>query len=222
MKKSLTLFAYRHGQSIANAGSTWPDPITIPLTELGHKQAQHLAINWADEAEPDLIITSKMLRTQQTAAPTNARFANIETEVWPIHEFCYLSPIRCANTTWQQRQPWVDAYWAKADPRYTDGDGAESFADLMTRIEDTLSLIKERQQQGYQKIAFFSHGQFLSVLLNSLRLAEIEASTQNMQHFRERELNHPIKNAEGFIAQHHGAVSLSNHANHAIGWQILP
>lgn len=217
MKNAFTLFAYRHGQSLANVGLTWPDPVTIPLTELGHQQAQHLASNWTPESEPDLIITSNMLRTQQTAAPTNARFAHIETEVWPVHEFCYLSHVRCANTTWQQRQPWVEAYWAKADPHHTDGDGAESFADLMTRIHDTLSLIKIRQAQGYQKIALFSHGQFLSVLLDSLRLADMTASSEHMQRFRERELMHPIKNAEGFVARHDGIVTKGNHL---FGWYV--
>lgn len=218
MNNTFTLFAYRHGQSITNSGATWPDPVSIPLTKLGHQQAHHLAARWPNDAEPDLIITSHMLRTQQTAEPTSAKFAAIEREVWPIHEFCYLSPIRCANTTWQQRQPWVDAYWKKADPLHTDGDGAESFAELIARIEVTLELIQRKHRQGYRKIAFFSHGQFLSVLLDSLRLSDTSASAEHMHRFRERELANPIKNAEGFIAKH---SSLGFQTNQAVGWDIM-
>lgn len=218
MNTHLTLIAYRHGQSMTNSGATWPDPVSIPLTAFGHQQSLYLANHWSINAEPDLIITSNMLRTQQTAAPTSAKFSTIASEIWPIHEFCYLSPVRCANTTWQQRQPWVDDYWKRADPFHSDGDGAESFAELITRIETTLELVKDKQKQGYRRIAFFSHGQFLSVLLDSLRLSDTSASPEHMQRFRERELQHPIKNAEGFIAKHQGLVS---HDNQAIDWQIM-
>ena len=72
----------RHGQSTGNAGLPSPDLASIALTELGHAQAHAVAAAWIET--PALIVTSPYLRTQQTAAPTIARFPDVPVEVWPI------------------------------------------------------------------------------------------------------------------------------------------
>jgi broad specificity phosphatase PhoE len=36
--------------------------------------------------------------------------------------------------TAQQRRPMVETYWDRGDHTYVDGPGAESFADLVTRV----------------------------------------------------------------------------------------
>lgn len=58
---------------------------------------------------------------------TVAAFPTAPFETWPIQEFTYLEPARCANTTVAQRKEWVEAYWARSDLAFTDGAGAESF-----------------------------------------------------------------------------------------------
>lgn len=65
----------RHAQSTANAGQATTAPDTIPLTELGHRQALTLAekIN----TSPNLIITSPFERAMNTAIPTAKRYPDV-------------------------------------------------------------------------------------------------------------------------------------------------
>lgn len=48
--------------------------------------------------------------------PTISRFPDIKVEIWPLHEFTYLSPTKCRNTTGDERTPLVLKYWKKCDP----------------------------------------------------------------------------------------------------------
>jgi broad specificity phosphatase PhoE len=52
----------RHGQSTANVGIFSPGFATIPLTELGERQAAEIAAQW--NYRPDLIAVSHYLRAQ--------------------------------------------------------------------------------------------------------------------------------------------------------------
>ena len=54
------IWLIRHGESIANAGEATQDHRNIPLSELGLKQAQSLALQIP--RRPDLIVTSPYLR----------------------------------------------------------------------------------------------------------------------------------------------------------------
>lgn len=69
----------RHGESTGNAGVSCHDLATIGLTERGREQARQVAASWAEA--PALIVTSPYTRTQQTAAPTIARFPAVPVEV---------------------------------------------------------------------------------------------------------------------------------------------
>ena len=104
----------RHGQSTGNAGVPFPDLVSIALTELGQAQARAVAAAWIET--PALIVTSPYLRTQQTAAPTIARFPDVPVEVWPIEEFTYLQPARWNGTLSAERLPYLERYWQTADP----------------------------------------------------------------------------------------------------------
>ena len=61
----MTLWLARHGQSTVNAGAQ--SDMDAPLTELGWQQARDLAVTV--DRQPDLVITSPLLRARQTAAP---------------------------------------------------------------------------------------------------------------------------------------------------------
>ena len=127
----------RHGESTGNAGMPSDDLATITLTERGHEQARQVAARWAEA--PALIVTSPYTRTQQTAAPTIARFPTVPVEVWPIEEFTYLQPARWNGTASAERRPHLERYWSEADPDYCDGEGAESFATLLQRCKAALA-----------------------------------------------------------------------------------
>ena len=147
----------RHGESTGNAGVPCNDLATIALTELGQEQAREVAANWAQA--PALIVTSPYTRTQQTAAPTIARFPSVPVEVWPIEEFTYLQPARWNGTRSAERMPHLERYWRKADPNYCDGEGAESFATLLRRCETALARLAAMPPASL--VYVFGHGQFI-------------------------------------------------------------
>jgi broad specificity phosphatase PhoE len=159
----LTVWFIRHAQSESNAGLlTAADP-HIALTPHGHAQAACIPAAFTER--PTLIVTSPYLRARQTAQPTIERFPDVPVEEWPIHEFSILSLDHRHNTTPTERLPLVVAYWERGDPLYNDGAGAESFADLIARVQSTLERIR-RFEAGF--LVLFSHGLFTRALLWSL------------------------------------------------------
>jgi broad specificity phosphatase PhoE len=151
----LTVHFIRHAESESNAGMRTKHPATIRLTEKGLEQAR--LTSQIFENAPDLIVTSPYIRTQTTAAPLIERFPGTPRVEWPVQEFTYLDPSHWNGTTGQERQPAARAYWERSDPLYHDGGGAESFMDLIERVERTRQLILE---QTMGNIVIFSHGQF--------------------------------------------------------------
>ena len=151
----------RHGQSTGNAGVPCHDLGAIELTELGQEQAREVAASWIEA--PALIVTSPYTRTQQTAAPTIARFPGVPVEVWPIEEFTYLQPARWNGTRSAERMPHLERYWQDADPDYCDGEGAESFATLLRRCETALDRLAAMPTDSLAYV--FGHGQFIQACL---------------------------------------------------------
>ncbi|WP_428566562.1 MAG: histidine phosphatase family protein [Solidesulfovibrio sp. DCME] len=145
----------RHGQSASNAGETTVYPDTIPLTPLGHAQAALVASCF--NRPPRRVVFSAFDRAVQTAQPLCERFPEVPVAVWPVQEFTYLAPSRYAGTTRRDRTAAVAAYWQRLDPRFRDGEGAESFVDFWDRVEAFL----ERLRSVAGSTVVFSHGQFL-------------------------------------------------------------
>ena len=149
----------RHTESTANVGCKTSTPQDIELTDTGHKQAFALANDI--HQKPDLIVTSPYIRTLQTASPLITRFPDTPHEQWAVQEFTYLSPIRCHNTTTEQRVLLAMEYWNRFDPYYRDGDGAESFADFIGRVQSARIKIQQRPEEV---IILFSHCLFINAL----------------------------------------------------------
>jgi broad specificity phosphatase PhoE len=150
----------RHGQSTGNAGVPSPDLATIELTDLGWQQAHAVAASWVEA--PTLLVTSPYLRTQQTAAPTIARFPDVPVAVWPVEEFTYLQPARWNGTLAAERAPHLARYWGRADPDYCDGPGSESFGTLLRRAEAALHRLAALPAGSLAYV--FSHGQFIQAV----------------------------------------------------------
>jgi len=180
----------RHGQSTSNAGLPAVGAGNVPLTELGHRQAQALAARV--EQQPDLLIVSSFIRSQATSAPIRERWPLARCETWPIHELTYLSPARCVGTTRETRQPWVDAYWQACDPDYLDGADAESFRSFMGR----LSAFHQRLTaiEGGLVIAV-GHGQFFRGYLMGLSEG-FGVAPDWMKAYRATETAKPMANCE--------------------------
>lgn len=183
----------RHGESTANAGAASKDHASIPLTVKGLEQAKVVATGFY--AQPDLIISSPFTRAQTTAAATITRFPMAAAETWPIQEFTYLAPARCVNTTVADRKAWVDEYWARADPAYVHGEGSESFAGFIQRVERFLDRLATAPGNH---VAVFSHGQFMSALAWLLVRRPTCIDSEMMLDWRAHEIENHIENCWGY------------------------
>ncbi|WP_028926529.1 histidine phosphatase family protein [Pseudonocardia acaciae] len=168
----------RHGQSEANAGIPGPDPGATPLTPLGRRQAERVA--QAVPEAPALIVTSPFARARATAERTIARFPGSPVQEWPVQEYHYLGQFHDLATTSGEREPYVRAYWERADPHLVNGD-AESFADLIDRVELCLTRLDQRPEG---LVAVFTHGMFTMALLWWLLTGRGEVTTDAMRRFR--------------------------------------
>ena len=196
----------RHGQSAANAGEASLDHASIPLTPKGVEQASLVAGSFAQA--PNLIVASPFSRAQATAMVTLAAFPGTPFETWPIHEFTYLEPARCINTTVTQRRDWVEGYWAKSDPAFADGEGAESFLDFISRAQSFLNRLAEHPAQD---IAVFSHGQLINAVAWLIERNPQKIDGCAMADWREYEIANHVPNC--------GSCLLSKNPDEA-AWKV--
>jgi 2,3-bisphosphoglycerate-dependent phosphoglycerate mutase len=207
MATASSVWLIRHGQSQANAGVATEHPSSIALTDLGHEQAR--AVSGQVEGTPDQIVVSPFMRTLHTAQPLldklQAEGASVPVLQWPIQEFTYLSPVRCRGTTAHDRKAWAQAYWERADPDWEDGDGAESFRQLMRRV-DAFSM-QLAASRGWNVV--FGHGMFFKAFLIALEHG-FDVSPQSMKRYRALESAAPVHNAQ--------IIKLS--ARSGGGWEI--
>jgi 2,3-bisphosphoglycerate-dependent phosphoglycerate mutase len=169
----------RHAESIGNAGLVTSRPDTIPLTGKGIEQALYLADSFTQA--PALIVTSPYIRTQQSAKPTIRRFPTARHEQWEVQEFTYLSPERYRDTTAADRAPFVESYWSRCDPHYIDGEGAESFADFIRRVQQAIDGLWTCESEF---VAVFGHGLFLRAMIWRMLSGEQPVNATTMLYFR--------------------------------------
>lgn len=169
----------RHAESEANVGLPTDDQANIKLTNKGHWQAKQIAASFTQQ--PSLIVTSPFLRTKQTAQPTVERFPAVSQVEWQIQEFNYLASSRRKNTTLAQRIPMAEEYWQRCDPFYVDGEGAESFAEMISRVYQLQKQIRDLKQEF---VAIFTHGMFMRAFLWSLLFNSVEPNRESMQQVR--------------------------------------
>jgi broad specificity phosphatase PhoE len=199
------LWLVRHAQSAGNAGQKTESTAENPLTELGHEQANDLRNYLVKIVDPDVIIHSSYLRTKQTAepfissvnyrpvsltwqwqpeavltAPVNEPKPLIPVEEWNIHEFTYLCASKYENTSMAERLPARDVYWARMDPDYIDGEDAESFNQMMMRVERCL---RHFLQGRYETAVAFTHGQFMKGVLCLLQAEGLHGRLPTIQEF---------------------------------------
>ncbi|MFP3849013.1 histidine phosphatase family protein [Pseudomonas sp. W5-01] len=189
---------FRHGESAANAGEASTDHATIPITPTGIEQASLVARSYAHTV--DLIIASPFSRAQLTAMATATTFPATPIETWPVQEFTYLEPARCANTTVDQRRAWVDAYWSRSDPTYVDGADAESFRDFIHRAKSFLDQLAEHPAQD---VAVCSHGQIINAVAWLIEREPQIIDGKAMADWRRYEIENQVPNCCGYIISTH-------------------
>jgi broad specificity phosphatase PhoE len=178
-----SVWLIRHGESESNVGLPTAKPTEFTqLTHRGHRQAKAIA---AIVPHPDLIVTSPYLRAKQTAQPTIEGFPTCPHAEWQVQEFDYLASatkpdVLLESGTTQEVLQLCKAYWQRRDPYYSDGAGAESFADLMQRV---VAMLKQLQQLEAKTILVFSHSGFIRAVLWSSLMSQPEVSPKMMDKF---------------------------------------
>lgn len=171
------IWLIRHAESKANAGFRTSAPAQVTLTKRGFLQADIIAALF--KQPPALVVVSPYLRTRQTAEPLLAKFPDVPVETWEMQEFTYLSLEKTRNSTFAERKPLADAFWRRNDPLYSDGAGAESFADFWQRARNAIERITN---DAPDKTVIFCHAQFLRAMLWQM-LATENVTPEIMQAF---------------------------------------
>ncbi|HEU5378772.1 MAG TPA: histidine phosphatase family protein [Ktedonobacteraceae bacterium] len=177
-----TVWFIRHGVSQSNAGELTFSPNFTGLTRSGMAQAVCIAEAFPHTSGPSLIVTSKYIRTQQTAFPTMKRFYSAKREQWKdVHEFTYLSRAHSTRMTMQERRPLVEAYWQRNDPLYSDGEEAESFVRFISRVSSVVERLRYSKEEF---IAIFTHGYVMRAVwwLLHTRVSKIDAAGMRAFH----------------------------------------
>ena len=188
----MRIFFIRHAESESNVGNRSHLPELIKLTPTGIEQANTL-LNEIPSA-PDLIILSPYLRTFQTAQAVVNNYPQVPVETWPIHEFTFLSPKLCLDTTPKERLPRVGEYWQKCDPDFIHGDGAESFNQFCYRIYSIL------QRLVVTENAFtivFTHAHVTRVIMQIINKRQSPPNI-SMKFYRDEMLKYSIPNINIF------------------------
>jgi len=171
------IWLIRHAESEANAGLRTTVPAEVALTPRGFAQSEFLA-GVVTEA-PAVIVVSPYLRAIQTADALIRRFPNALVSTWEIQEFTYLALANTRNSNSAERRPFTDAFWARNEPNYDDGEGAESFADFWRRTQTMVDKIRHELPDN---ALIFCHGQLIRAALWQL-LSSPEATPDVMSAF---------------------------------------
>lgn len=156
-----TIYLARHGEAEHN---TVPPPEICKieharLTEKGEKQARFIAARVA-KLPIDLIVTSRMLRAQQTAHIV------MQAAIRPYTQTSLFAEAQCPSAI--EGKPWLDPETQRiyqeweatmfSDKRVLDG---ENFSDLVSRADGAQRYLEARTEEN---ILVVTHGLFKRVL----------------------------------------------------------
>jgi broad specificity phosphatase PhoE len=148
MSRPLTLLLVRHGQSEWNAaGRLQGQTADVPLTDLGHAQAQQAAQELASLG-PGALISSDLRRALQTAEHCERTTGLAMSTTPALREQGYgVLEGRPSRELWDVVD-WTDPHWA--------AEGGESLAELHGRVAAFLDhLCAERPAEV---VALVTHG----------------------------------------------------------------
>jgi len=149
--------------------------IDMPLSPLGHEQAQALA-RWFGDRRLDAVYASPMLRVQQTVAPLLARRGIQPTVIPDLSEVDFGD---WTGFTWDEVKArfGVSAFdWLEVIEQERIPNG-ESAAALLRRVEPSLS--RMLHDNPHRSVAVACHGGIIRVILALL----LEWPLSRMAHF---------------------------------------
>lgn len=161
----MTLYILRHGETDFNRrGIVQGSGVDTDLNELGQQQAQAF-YNAYQNIDFQLVVTSKLKRTHQTALPFIARdIPWVQTEdineiSWGEHEGLEGTEERRA-VYWQVIEHWKTGNFEAALP------GGESAAALNTRVRRFFDWLKTRPEE---RILVATHGRTLRCMVTMMK-----------------------------------------------------
>lgn len=166
MKNSMKrVYLVRHGQTVGNLERFYQRPET-PLSELGVQQAGILA-DRLSHLQIDAVITSNMLRAQQTAEVVSQKI-NLEVDVVDFfHERLQPYSIRGVLKDSEDGVAYADAYYSNycKDEVYEEG-----FENYKLVTERAVKCKEFLEQYDAQNIVVVTHSAFLHSLAALLLL----------------------------------------------------
>ena len=155
------IYLIRHAESVGNAGGKNFSCELNPLTEKGIQQSIELLQRIPEK--PDLIVVSPYLRAKQTAEPLIQKYPDVPVEIWNVQEFTYLNLNLYEDTTQDERKVIREKYLENNDPDFVHGDGAESFNQMLQRVDDMFDNLKNIEKDKF--VVIFTHGHFIRAAL---------------------------------------------------------
>jgi 2,3-bisphosphoglycerate-dependent phosphoglycerate mutase len=175
----LTTFTFiRHGETDWNREQRFQGQIDVPLNALGHRQAARLAERLGAGPEPDVFVSSDLLRTRETAAPL-ARAWCVEPALDAGFREQHFGVVEGLDVpTIKQRHPELWQRWLEQHPEF-QLPGGESLQQFHDRVMDTVA--RWTAGRTGRHVLVMTHGGVLDMLwrhaqglsLHGLRRCEI-------------------------------------------------
>ena len=156
------LLLIRHGQTEWNKEGRYTGQSDIPLTELGHQQAQQAAEKLVD-LPPDVLYSSDLLRARQTAAPLSEMFSldvSIDPRLKEINQGQWegmLFP--------DIKQKFAKEFAAqRSNPVKVGAPGGETVEQVRTRVFSALEDIITKHADSKSRVVVVSHGFVIALI----------------------------------------------------------
>jgi probable phosphoglycerate mutase len=163
---TLSLYLVRHGQTDASLANRFCGRLDPPLNATGLAMADALGARYGREGFAE-IVSSPLVRAQQTAAPT-ARGAGLPVTLDDgLVEIAYGEWDGRAEADVEREDAARFAAWA-AHPGRVAPPGGESGADIAVRALAAVERIRARHAGGGGKVLVVSHKATLRVLVCAL------------------------------------------------------
>lgn len=167
------ILAIRHGETAWNVDTRLQGHLDIPLNDVGHRQAEHLARALAEREVVDAIYASDLSRafvTAQTVAQAMHKTVSAHLGLRERHFGSFQGRTYAEVETQFPEQAW---HWRKRTPDWAPPEGGESLLALRERIVRTVDELAARHTG--QQIVLVAHGGVLDILSRAATRLELQA-----------------------------------------------
>jgi probable phosphoglycerate mutase len=159
------LILIRHGETDWNRELRFQGHIDVPLNDMGHEQARRLGLRMADE-QVDHLVSSDLMRAQQTAAPAAQQLALeiVTTVALREQNFGIVEGMRADEIQNLHPRAWEDWLQFREDHAMPEGESPRQFH---ARIIEALGHIAT--VHAGQRVLVVTHGGVLDMVWRTAR-----------------------------------------------------